>query len=94
MAKNLGPNVSRVLEQDERSWLNVVFQQKRPPLDSEWNLVQEIQNFKHAQTIRRLTPSGFLTIHDIRTAPENRDDLTSSWVDAIILDNPCAIVNG
>lgn len=94
MAKNLGPNVSRVLEQEDRSWHSVVFQQKRPPLDSEWNLVQEIRSFQHASTLRRLTPSGFLTIMDINTAPSNREELTSSWVDALIFNNPCAIING
>jgi len=94
MAKNLGPNVSRVLEQEGRSWLDVVFQQKRPPLDSEWNLVQEIQNYKHAKALKKATPSGFLSLSDIKTAPENREDLTSSWVNALIIKNPCAIING
>jgi len=94
MAKNLGPLVSRVLEQEDRNFSDVIFQQKRPPLDSEWNLVQEIQNFKYAQTLRKTTPSGFLSLQDIKAAPIDRDDLTSSWIDAIIINNPCAIVNG
>ena len=94
MAKNLGPNVSRVLEQENRNFTDVVFQQKRPPLDSEWNLVQEINNLKHSESFKRVTPSGFLELQDIQTAPENREELTSSWIDTIIINNPVAIVNG
>jgi hypothetical protein len=94
MAKNLGPLVSRVLEQQGRNFTDVVFQQKRPPLDSEWNLVQEINNLKHADALRQTTPSGFLSLSDIKTSPENRAELTSSWVDTIIINNPHAVVNG
>ena len=94
MAKNLGNLVSRVLEQEGRNYTNVVFQQKRPPLDSEWNLIQEINNFQHAETIRKITPSGFLTLKDIKTAPLDRSELISSWVDTVIINNPYAIVNG
>jgi len=94
MAKNLGPYVSRVLEQEKRNFSSVVFQQKRPPLDSEWNLVQEIHNFKHSQALKKTTPSGFLKLNDIKTAPADREELTSSWVDTFIINNPCAIING
>lgn len=94
MAKNLGPLVSRVLEQEGRDFSSVVFQQKRPPLDSEWNLVQEIDSYRHADLIRKITPSGFLSLSDIKGSPEDRTQLTSSWVDAIVINNPVAIVNG
>jgi len=94
MAKNLGPLVSRVLEQEDRNFTSVIFQQQRPPLDSEWNLLQDINNNWHAEIVRKTTPSGFLSLQDIKCAPENRDEITSSWVNTIIINNPHAIVNG
>jgi len=94
MANNLGTYVSRVLDEKGRNYTNVVFQQKRPPLDSEWNLVQDINNSHHATMIKQMTPSGFLKIQDIKTAPTVRADLTSSWVNTIIINNPVAVVNG
>ena len=94
MAKNLGSLVSRVLDNDSKNFTDVIFQQKRPPLDSEWNLVQEINNSKFSDLIKKITPSGFFRLSDIRTAPVNRSELTSSWVDTLIINNPVAIVNG
>jgi len=94
MSKNYGSIVSRVLEAENRNFSNVVFQQKRPPLDSEWNLVQDIILEKSSEIIKQTTPSGFLHISDIKTAPENRSELNSSWPNAIIFKNPFAIVNG
>lgn len=94
MSKNLGPLVSRVLDQEGRNFTDVIFQQKRPPLDSEWNLVQEINNSKYSELLKDITPSGFLSLNDIRTAPLNRTELTSSWVNSFVINNPKAIVNG
>ena len=58
MAKDLGDIVSRVLETTDRSFNSVVFQQKRPPLDSEWNLAQDIVLDKLSDVLREITPSG------------------------------------
>ena len=94
MAKDLGDLVSRVLESKDRSWDRVVFQQKRPPLDSEFNLFQDIFSEKISDILKKSTPSGFLLLGDIQGAPEDRNNITSSWRNAIKFKNPVAIVNG
>ena len=91
MAKNLGNNVSRVLESKDRNFAEIVFQQKRPPLDSEWNLVQDVSNEHHFDLIRKIIPSGFLSIEEVTTAP---DLLTPSWRNVLKFKNPIAVVNG
>lgn len=94
MAKNLGNKVSRVLDVRNKSLKSVVYQQKRPPLDSEFNLMQEIQNENVSNLLREITPSGFLKTSKIEGAPEDRSLLTSSWKNVIKFKNPYALVNG
>jgi hypothetical protein len=94
MAKNLGNKVSRVLDSENRNFSSIVFQQKRPPLDSEFNLLQEIQSENLAKIIRSKTPSGFLELGPITTAPEDRNLLSADWKNAFKFKNPLAIVNG
>ena len=94
MTNNLGNNVSRVLDTTNRNLENVVFQQKRPPLDSEWNLAQDIENEKFRNLVKSCIPSGFLDIGEITTAPENRGLLNSSWKNSLKFKNKAAVVNG
>lgn len=94
MARNLGNKVSRVLESKDRSFVEVVFQQKRPPLDSEFNLSQDILSDNHTNLMRKIVPSGFLNIGTITSAPAQRDILTPSWKNVIKFKNPLAVVNG
>ena len=94
MAKNLGNKVSKVLESKDRNFSSVVFQQKRPPLDSEWNLVQDIISSKNNELLKKMVPSGFLDIGDITTAPSDRSLLTSNWKNVLKFKNTSAIVNG
>lgn len=60
MADNFGSGVSRVLDPRQAAFLEVVWQQGKPPLDSELNLIQQIQADWRQQLILRNTPSGFL----------------------------------
>ena len=94
MSKNLGTIVSRVLDSKDRNFQSVVFQQKRPPLDSEFNLFQDIYAEKFSDLIKKITPSGFLDLENLGTAPESRSALTSNWANALVLKNKTAIVNG
>lgn len=94
MGINLGNKVSRVLDNKNRNFAEVVFQQKRPPLDSEWNLVQEVLSTQHLDLIRKLVPSGFLKVGSITTAPEQRDILSPNWKNVLKFKSPIAIVNG
>jgi len=89
-----GTSVSRLLESVNRNFTGVIFQQKRPPLDSEWNLVQSIAQENISDILKKTTPSGFLDIGDITTSPVDRDQLTSSWANTVLMKNPTAIVNG
>lgn len=89
--RNLGNKVSRVLPAEERSFTGVVFQPLRPPLDSEWNLVQSIQ----AEHLRRLsesmTTSGFVVKGPIQGRPSNG---TNAWRHTIRVENPAVLING
>jgi hypothetical protein len=89
--KNLGTKVSRVLENQDTNYTSVVFQPLRPPLDSEWNLVQNIQSLALQGIITSIKMSGFLKLAPIETRPSNGN---SMWKNVLKFKNPSAIVNG
>ena len=60
MAEQFGNGVSRTLSALERSFSNVVWQQGKPPLDSELNLVGQLGWESISDQIREQMPSGFL----------------------------------
>lgn len=60
MADNLGNGVSRVLTPEQTQYEQVIFQWDRPPLDSEWNLVQQLEDLKLRTSVLRSMPSGWL----------------------------------
>jgi len=57
---NYGPGVSRVLSPVGRQWLDVIWQQGKPPLDSELNLLQDMAANWSQIVVLRGTPSGWL----------------------------------
>ena len=61
-----GPTVrqglSRILSPDARNFSAVMFQQGMPPLDSEVNLMQQIQNSARADALRRLISPGIISM--------------------------------
>lgn len=57
---NLGTGVSRVLNPDQASIVQVIWQQGKPPLDSELNLMQQLDDDWRRILALRGTPSGFL----------------------------------
>ena len=57
---NLGPGVSRVLNPDGTEFVEVIWQQGRPPLDAEFNLMQEVASGLNRRLVLRGTPSGWL----------------------------------
>lgn len=60
MGKNYGPGVSRVLSPVSTQFVDVIWQQGKPPLDSELNLLQDLAtNWRQIMTLRG-TPSGWL----------------------------------
>lgn len=62
MSDYFGPGQTRVLNINDRSLDQVVFQQARPPLSSEWNLINQICDFKSQENVRVNQPSGWLKV--------------------------------
>ena len=60
MAESFGPGVSRTLSALKRQFGCVVWQKNKPPLDSELNLMGQIELEQSAQEIRASMHSGFL----------------------------------
>lgn len=59
MTDNFGTGVSRVLDPQQTGYTNVIFQEGRPPIDSEWNLVTQLGVENTRQLALRGTPSGW-----------------------------------
>ena len=60
MSEEYGNQVSRSLEVVSKQFSNVIWQQGKPPLDSELNLVGQIGWENLSETIRSYSHSGFL----------------------------------
>lgn len=60
MTDNLGPGVSRVLQADATQYTQTIWQQSRPPLDSELNFQQVLAVDLVRNATLRGVPSGFL----------------------------------
>jgi len=67
MAENFGSGVSYVFDDDKYNYDTVIFQKEYPPLDSELNLVQQLQNIINRRSLYHL-PSGWLTFRDFYTS--------------------------
>ncbi|WP_051275780.1 hypothetical protein [Desulfovirgula thermocuniculi] len=79
--------VSRLLDPTDRSFTAVMFQQGKPPLDSEVNLLQQIQNHLRAQIMRQLMPSGIVSLGALTTG-------VTSPLNCLRLGETYALVNG
>jgi hypothetical protein len=73
MSDNFGSGQNRVLNVDNRSLDNIVFQYKRPPLTSEWNLINQIGNEKIQNITKVMLPSGWLSVEDIKQDVSEND---------------------
>ena len=60
MAQDFGNGVSRTLSAKNRQFQVVVWQANKPPLDSELNLIAQVDWERHAEQIRSQMHSGFL----------------------------------
>jgi len=60
MGDNFGTGVSRVLDPKQANFSLVLWQQGKPPLDSELNLLQQLSQDWRQQLVLRGSPSGFL----------------------------------
>lgn len=66
MSDYFGPGQQRVLNVTDRSLDQVIFQQSRPPLSSEWNLINQICDFKAQESTRVNQPSGWLKVGTVK----------------------------
>lgn len=89
--RNLGNKTSRVLPAEDRSFTGVVFQPLRPPLDSEWNLVQSIGTENLKNLVDAITTSGFVVKGPIKGRPANG---TNVWKHTISISNPVVLIKG
>lgn len=60
MSNDLGNDVSRVLDPSDREFVEVIWQQNKPPLDSELNFLQELSVNFTRRAVLRGTPSGWI----------------------------------
>lgn len=79
MGNNLGTGVSRVLDPNDREFIEVIWQQDKPPLDSELNFLQELSINYSRRFVSRGSPSGWLgdaigTVNSYETNP-----IWSNW---------------
>jgi len=65
MSDNFGTNQNRVLDVENRSLDNVVFQNRIPSLTSELNLINQISNDKTQKVLKSIYPSGWLKVDSI-----------------------------
>jgi len=61
MPDNFQNGVTRTLPSSQRQYQYVLTRQKKPPLDSEWNLSQQLRDQALTDVIRSNTHSGFFT---------------------------------
>lgn len=66
MAENLGQGVSYVAESQDYNYDMVVFQEQKPPLDTELNLAQELARQAGQRRLDSF-PSGWLTLREFYT---------------------------
>ena len=88
--ENWGPGVSRVLSAYARQFMAVVWQLDKPPLDSELNLISQIEWDNLAENVRSQVHSGFFldptrSLEDYSTHP--------LWSNEFVLGD-CAVVDG
>lgn len=75
MTHNFGTGVSRVLEADQTSMIQVIWQQGKPPLDSELNFLQQLSDDWRRIGVVRGCPSGILS-----NAVNNHEDFVTNSI--------------
>jgi len=85
MADSYGSGVSRTLSALWRQFGAVVWQEEKPPLDSELNLMAQIDWDRIAMMVRTMVPSGFFMDP---TRALNDYQFDQSWSNFFVLGNP------
>lgn len=79
MADNLGPGVSRVLQSAGTQYIETIWQQGKPPCDSDLNLLQTLASDATRIAVLRGMPSGFLGNETNSSAAFLTNSTWSNW---------------
>jgi len=79
MSHNLGSGVSRVLDPDGTEYVEVIWQQGKPPMDAELNLLQELGVNYTRKAVLRGTPSGWFGNDTNSSAVFTTNSIWSNW---------------
>jgi hypothetical protein len=79
MTDNLGPGVSRVLQSDGTQYIETIWQQGKPPCDSDLNLLQTLASDATRIAVLRGMPSGFLGNETNSSAAFLTNSTWSNW---------------
>jgi photosystem II stability/assembly factor-like uncharacterized protein len=93
MAENLGTGTSYVFANDGYNYDEVIFQKGKPPLDSDLNAVQDIQNIIRQRGFANY-PSGWLTLYPVYTSLDSTRANQFYTQDPAALKPEYALVNG
>jgi hypothetical protein len=66
MSDNLGPNQTRVLDSENRSFESVIYQKRKPPLSSEVNLEGKIDTERTQLVMKNIFASGMFSVGEIK----------------------------
>jgi len=87
MSDNLGTNQTRVIDPQDKSYESVTYQNRKPPLSSEFNLGGNLES-RHAQGVaQQVSPSGWAIVGNLKNEIDESscrvgDILTSSSFNA------------
>lgn len=79
MTDNFGNGVSRVLPAEQTQYDQVIFQWDKPPLESEFNLIQQVEGLKLRTAIQSGMPSGWLGNSTGTSEVWETNPLWSNW---------------
>lgn len=82
---DFGSGVSRTLSPQDRAFAAVIWQKGKPPLDSELNLMAQVDWERFSQYVRTVMPSGFFLDP---TRADNDFRFNPNWVNHFHLGNP------
>jgi hypothetical protein len=85
MATDFGPGVSRTLNPIWRQFSGIVWQADAPPLDSDFNLLSQMEWERLRQAIKAVMPSGFLMDP---TRALNDYEFNPNWTNIFSFGNP------
>lgn len=66
MSDNLGPNQTRVLDPEDRSFESITYQRRKPPLSCEFNLGGNLESLHSQNVAKFVAPSGWAIVGNLK----------------------------